>query len=64
MVKLAADRQIVLDEAVVGYVANRIERSFAAARSAVLALDEEAMRRHRPITRALAAEVFRAPEGA
>ena len=64
MVKLAADRQIVLDEAVVGYVANRIERSFAAARSAVLALDEEAMRRHRPITRALAADLFRAPEGA
>jgi chromosomal replication initiation ATPase DnaA len=54
----------VLDEAVVGYVANRIERSFAAARSAVLALDEEAMRRHRPITRALAADLFRAPEGA
>ena len=32
--------------------------------TAVLALDEEAMRRHRPITRALAAELFRAPEGA
>jgi chromosomal replication initiation ATPase DnaA len=60
MVKLAADRQIALDEAVVNYVANRIERSFAAARSAVMQLDEEAMRQHRPITRALAAELFRA----
>lgn len=58
MVKLAADRQIALDQAVVGYVANRIERSFAAARAAVRTLDEEAMRRHRPITRALAAELF------
>lgn len=64
MVKLAADRQIALDLAVVNYVANRIERSFAAARAAVLALDEEAMRRHRPITRALAAELFRDPAGA
>lgn len=59
MVKLAADRQIALDPAVANYVANRIERSFAAARAAVLRLDEEAMRRHRPITRALAAELFR-----
>jgi chromosomal replication initiation ATPase DnaA len=59
MVKLAADRQIALDPAVANYVANRIERSFAAARAAVLRLDEEAMRRHRPITRVLAAELFR-----
>ena len=61
MVKLAADRQIALDGAVADYVANRIERSFAAARAAVMALDEEAMRRHRPVTRALAAELFREP---
>jgi chromosomal replication initiation ATPase DnaA len=43
----------------VSYVANRIERSFAAARAAVAHLDEEAMRQHRPVTRALAAELFR-----
>ncbi|HEY5280607.1 MAG TPA: DnaA/Hda family protein [Pseudolabrys sp.] len=61
MVKLAADRQIALDQTVVSYVANRIERSFAAARAAVLTLDEESMRRHRPVTRALAAELFRDP---
>jgi len=59
IVKLAADRQFDVDEALVTYVANRIERSFAAARAAVARLDEEAMRRHRPVTRALAAELFR-----
>jgi chromosomal replication initiation ATPase DnaA len=60
IVKLGADRQLVLDEALVGYLANRIERSFTAARAAVLRLDEEAMRQHRPVTKALAAELFRA----
>lgn len=59
IVKLAADRQLNVDEAVVNYLANRIERSFVAARAAVERLDEEAMRQHRPVTRALAAEVFR-----
>jgi len=60
IVKLAADRQIAVDEALVNYLATRIERSFAAARAAVKKLDEEAMRQHRPVTRALAAELFRA----
>ena len=50
IVKLAADRQLMFDEALVDYLANRIERSFAAARSAVARLDEEAMRQHRPVT--------------
>lgn len=59
IVKLAADRQVTVDEALVNFLANRIERSFAAAHAAVLRLDEEAMRQHRPVTRALAAEVFR-----
>ena len=61
IVKLAADRQIAVDEPLVNYLANRIERSFAAARAAVKQLDEEAMRQHRPVTRALAAELFREP---
>jgi len=60
IVKLAADRQIAADEALVSYLAHRIERSFAAARLAVRRLDEEALRQHRPVTRALAAELFRA----
>ena len=59
IVKLAADRQIAVDQGLVNYLANRIERSFAAARAAVVMLDQEAMRRHRPVTRALAAELFR-----
>jgi chromosomal replication initiation ATPase DnaA len=59
IVKLAADRQIAVDEALVHYLANRIERSFAAAQAAVAALDRESMRRQRPVTRALAAELWR-----
>lgn len=61
IVKLAIDRQIAVDESLVSYLANRIERSFAAAHQAICRLDEEAMRQHRPVTRALAAELFRVP---
>ena len=60
IVKLAADRQLAVDEGVVNYLANRIERSFAGTHRAVAQLDEEALRRQRPVTRALAAELFRA----
>ncbi len=59
IVKLAADRQLQLDESVVGYLSTHIERSFAAARAAVVALDQEALRQARPPSRALAAEMFR-----
>ncbi|MGB6538770.1 MAG: DnaA/Hda family protein [Xanthobacteraceae bacterium] len=61
IVKLAADRQLALDENVVRYLAHHIERSFAAARAAIIALDQEALRQARPATRALAAELFRDP---
>ena len=60
-VKLCADRQLPVDESVVGYLAARIERSFAAARAAVARLDQEALRLQRPVNRALAAELFRDP---
>jgi len=59
MVKLAADRQLPLDETVVAYLLTHIERSFAAARAAVIALDKEALRQGRAPSRALAAELFR-----
>ena len=59
MVKLAADRQLRLDDSVIGYLSTHIERSFAAARAAVIALDKEALRQGRPPSRALAAELFR-----
>ncbi|MEA2984916.1 MAG: hypothetical protein QOD94_1170 [Alphaproteobacteria bacterium] len=62
LVKLFADRQLAVDEALVGYVATRIERSFAAARDIVAHLDQEAMRQQRPLTRVLAAEVLRADQ--
>jgi len=59
LVKLFADRQLMIDASVVSYLATRLERSFAAARAAVETLDREALRRQRPVTRALAAEVLR-----
>jgi chromosomal replication initiation ATPase DnaA len=59
IVKFCADRQLAVDEAVVGYLATRIERSYAAARQAVERLDREALRLGRPVTRALAADLFR-----
>ena len=59
IVKFCADRQLAVDEAVVGYLTNRIERSYAAIRQAVELLDGEALRLGRPVTRALAAEVLR-----
>jgi chromosomal replication initiation ATPase DnaA len=61
LVKLFADRQVAVEESLVGYVATHIERSFAAARAVVGRLDAEAMRRKRPLTRALAAEILRSP---
>ncbi len=61
IVKLCLDRQLSVDDALVNYVASRIERSFAAARRAVELLDAEALRLRRPVTRALAAELFRGP---
>ncbi len=61
IVKFCADRQLAVDEAVVGYLATRIERSYAAVRQAVELLDREALSLGRPVTRALAAEVLRKP---
>lgn len=58
LVKLFADRQIAVDEALVAYLLSRIERSFAAARAVVERLDGEALARRRPVTRALAAETL------
>ena len=59
IVKFCADRQLIVDETVVSFLATRIERSFAAARRAVEQLDAEALRLGRPVKRALAAELMR-----
>jgi chromosomal replication initiation ATPase DnaA len=64
IVKLFADRQLVVEESLVAYLVTRIERTFAAARMAVERLDREALRLKRPVTRALAGELFREPEAA
>ena len=61
IVKLFSDRQLAVDEALVAYLAARIERSFAGAQKAVKALDREALRLQRPVTRALAGDLFREP---
>jgi chromosomal replication initiation ATPase DnaA len=61
IVKFCADRQLAVDEAVVSYLATRIERSYAAVRAAVELLDREGLRLGRPVTRALAAELLRKP---
>ena len=58
LVKLFADRQLAVDESLIGYLAMRIERSFASARAVVEELDREALRQKRPVTRALAAELL------
>ena len=64
IVKLFADRQLAVEESLVAYLVTRIERSFAAARMAVERLDREAVRLKRPVTRALAGELFREAEAA
>jgi chromosomal replication initiation ATPase DnaA len=59
IVKFSTDRQMSVDETLVSYLVNHIERSFKAARRAVALLDTEALRLRRPVTRALAVEVLR-----
>ena len=63
LVKLFADRQLAVDESLIAYVMTRIERSFGAAQAVVAALDSEALRQKRPVTRMLAAELLRESAG-
>jgi chromosomal replication initiation ATPase DnaA len=62
LIKLFADRQLAVDENLVGYLTARIERSVAAARAAVAALDQASLRLQRPVNRALAAATLRGVE--
>lgn len=61
MVKLFADRQLVVPPSVIAYVTRRIDRSFAAARDAVDRLDRAALAEGRAVTRALAAQLLDNP---
>lgn len=57
MVKAFGDRQIAVDAAVIEYAAPRLPRKFAAALAFVARADEEAARRKKKITVALAKEI-------
>jgi chromosomal replication initiation ATPase DnaA len=58
LVKLFADRQLIVRKPVVDYLLARMERSLAAAVSVVATVDREALASRRPITRRLVAEVL------
>lgn len=61
--KLFADRQLVPEEGLVPYMLARMERSLAALRDLVAALDREALARKRPLNKSLASELLRARPG-
>jgi chromosomal replication initiation ATPase DnaA len=68
LLKLFDDRQLDVSEGVIGYLMRHMERSFAAARAVVDALDRHSLRDRRPVTVALARAVLEAetdqqPEG-
>jgi chromosomal replication initiation ATPase DnaA len=54
LLKLFADRQLLVSEAVIEYLVRRMERSFDAARRVVAELDSASLGQQRPITVALA----------
>ncbi|EEW25123.1 conserved hypothetical protein [Rhodobacter ferrooxidans] len=62
LVKLFADRQISVPPNLIPYLVSRMDRSFAAARALVAALDARALALGRPITRQLAADVIDRPD--
>lgn len=60
LVKLFADRQLKVDEAVISYLVTRMERSLGRAHDLVDELDRRALSDQRAITRTLAASLFKA----
>ena len=58
LVKLFADRQLVVDKPLIDYLISRMERSLNAAVNLVETLDREALASGRGVTRPLAAAVF------
>ena len=59
LAKLFADRQLKVDDRVLAYLPTRMERSFAAARALVAAVDKAALAAHREVTLALVGDVLR-----
>ncbi|WP_435259494.1 chromosomal replication initiator DnaA [Thioclava sp. FR2] len=58
LVKLFNDRQVMVPPTLIGWLVSRMERSLAAARSLVAALDAQALSEGKPITRAMAAALL------
>ncbi len=58
LVKLFADRQLMIEPHVIAHIILHMERSAAAATRIVHAIDRQALAAHRKVTRALAAEVL------
>jgi chromosomal replication initiation ATPase DnaA len=58
LVKHFLDRQLVVDTALVAYLALRIDRSFAGVRKTVDLLDRETLARAKRLTRAMAAKIL------
>ena len=58
LAKLFADRQLAISANLIPYLVVRMDRSIAAARRLVDALDARALSQHRPITRAMAGELL------
>jgi chromosomal replication initiation ATPase DnaA len=58
LIKLFADRQVMVDPSLVSYLVSRMNRTFAAARTLVDTLDRMALERGAPISRALAADAL------
>jgi chromosomal replication initiation ATPase DnaA len=54
LLKLLADRQLVVSEAVIEYLVRHMERSFDAAQVIIAGLDAASLRQRRPVTVALA----------
>jgi len=58
LIKLFADRQLMVEDKLIDYIVSRMERSLEAAQKIVVRLDHLALARGGRITRALAAEVL------
>ena len=63
LVKLFADRQLLVSPDLIQFLLSRIDRSFASAKATVEALDRAGLSRKRAITPRLAGEVLRAQGG-
>lgn len=64
LVKLFADRQLYMDDKLIGYIVNRMERSLDTAQTIVERIDRLALSRGTRITRPLVAEVLNAMDNA